>query len=276
MASILAPKLLGVGNHLLYQVWPLLLWWPATYVCSISLRKLIHSRCICSHVVNSSNGNGIISCIEKTRSWKPSSLSSVWALLLWWPAIDVCSISLRVLIHSRSWKPSSLSSVWPLLLWWPAIDVCSISLRMLIHSRGVPDVATDTSVETRKVEGKLDALVNLLTQLVVNQKPSSIARVCDHSSRGQTLEREDGFQLLAVSAQEMMPFFGARNDAIVIRVVHDVATDTSVQIRKVEGKIDALVNLLTQLVMNQKPASVARVCGIHSSNDHHRNVCPSL
>ncbi|KAL2319793.1 hypothetical protein Fmac_028762 [Flemingia macrophylla] len=62
-----------------------------------------------------------------------------------------------------------------------------------------------------------------------------------HSSRGQTLDREDGFQLLAL-----------------------------------EGKLDALVNLVTQLAMNQKTASVARVYGIRSSNDQHTIVCPSL
>ncbi|KAL2325860.1 hypothetical protein Fmac_024918 [Flemingia macrophylla] len=115
-----------------------------------------------------------------------------------------------------------------------------------------------------------------------------------HSSRGQTLDREDDFQLLPVSVQEMMSLsfkefttwlqrrwlpiagiFGARNDAIVIRGVHDVATDTSAETRKVEGKLDALVNLVTQLAVNQKSASVVRVCGIRSSNDHHTNVCPS-
>ncbi|KAL2325806.1 hypothetical protein Fmac_024864 [Flemingia macrophylla] len=162
----------------------------------------------------------------------------------------------------------------------------------------VHDVATDTSAETRKVEAKPDALVNLVTQLAVNQKPASIPRVCGipahHSSRGQTLDREDDFQLLVVSVQEMMPLsldefttwlqihvlkresFGARIDAIVIGGVHDVATDTSAETRKVEGKLDALVNLVTQLVVNQKPASVARVCGISSTNDHHTNVCPAF
>ncbi|KAL2325797.1 hypothetical protein Fmac_024855 [Flemingia macrophylla] len=107
-------------------------------------------------------------------------------------------------------------------------------------------MATGTSAETSKVEGKLDALVNLVTQLAVNQKPSSISRR-----------------------------FRARNDAIVIRGVHDVATDTSAETRKVEGKLDALMNLVTQLAVNRKPASVARVCGIRSSNDHHTNVCLS-
>ncbi|KAL2318953.1 hypothetical protein Fmac_032829 [Flemingia macrophylla] len=45
--------------------------------------------------------------------------------------------------------------------------------------------------------------------------------------------------------------------------------------RKLEGKLDALVNLVTQVAANQKPASVARVCGIRYSNDHHTRVCPS-
>ncbi|KAL2325848.1 hypothetical protein Fmac_024906 [Flemingia macrophylla] len=180
-------------------------------------------------------------------------------------------------------------------------------------------MATDPSAETRKVEGKLDALVNLVTQLAVNQKSASIARVSgicstnDHHTnqlgvngppeayaanicsrprqqhRPETLDREDGFQLIVVSVQEMMPLsleefttwlqihllklesFGARNDAISIRGVHDVATDTSVETRTVEGKLDAFVNLVTQLAVNQKPASVAIVCGICSSNDHHTN-----
>ncbi|KAL2325812.1 hypothetical protein Fmac_024870 [Flemingia macrophylla] len=99
--------------------------------------------------------------------------------------------------------------------------------------------------------------------------------------------------------------FRCKNDVIVIRGVHDVATDTSAKTRKVEGKLDALVNLVTQLAVNQKhtsvarfygirgrkldallnlvtqlavnqkPASMARVYGIRSSNDHHTNVYPS-
>ncbi|KAL2325858.1 hypothetical protein Fmac_024916 [Flemingia macrophylla] len=112
-----------------------------------------------------------------------------------------------------------------------------------------------------------------------------------HSRRGQTLDREDGFQLLAFSEQQMMPLSleeftawlqihmlkleRARNDAIVIRGVHDVATDKSAETRKVEGKLDALMTLVTQLAVNQKSTSVARVCGICSSNDQHTNVCPS-
>ncbi|KAL2319686.1 hypothetical protein Fmac_028655 [Flemingia macrophylla] len=57
--------------------------------------------------------------------------------------------------------------------------------------------------------------------------------------------------------------------------VHDVATDTSAETRKLEGKLDALVKLVTKLAASQKHASIARVCGIHSSNDHHTSVCPS-
>ncbi|KAL2334046.1 LOW QUALITY PROTEIN: hypothetical protein Fmac_015259 [Flemingia macrophylla] len=87
-----------------------------------------------------------------------------------------------------------------------------------------------------------------------------------HSSRDKALDKEDGSQLL----------FSARNDAIVIKGVHDVATDTSAEVRKLEGKLDALVNLVAQLAANQEPASVARVCGIRSSNDHHTSGCPSL
>ncbi|KAL2318994.1 hypothetical protein Fmac_032870 [Flemingia macrophylla] len=58
--------------------------------------------------------------------------------------------------------------------------------------------------------------------------------------------------------------------------VHDVATDTYAITRKLEGKLDAHVNLVTQLSANRKPASGARVCGIRSSNDHDTSVCPSL
>ncbi|KAL2325787.1 hypothetical protein Fmac_024845 [Flemingia macrophylla] len=102
-----------------------------------------------------------------------------------------------------------------------------------------------------------------------------------HDRRGQTLDREDGFQLLAVSMKEMMPLsleeFTTwlqihllkleRNDAIVIRGVHDMATDTSAGSKKLEGKLDALVNLVTLLAVNQKHASVARVCN-HSIRGH--------
>ncbi|KAL2319648.1 hypothetical protein Fmac_028617 [Flemingia macrophylla] len=112
--------------------------------------------------------------------------------------------------------------------------------------RGVHNVATDTSAETRKLEGKLDALLNLVTQLAANQKSASVARVCDFHSSNDYHTR-----------------------------LHDVATDTSVETRNLEGSLDALVNLVNQLAANQKPASVARVSGIRSSNDHHPSVCPS-
>ncbi|KAL2325853.1 hypothetical protein Fmac_024911 [Flemingia macrophylla] len=147
--------------------------------------------------------------------------------------------------------------------------------------RGVHDVAIDTFAENRKVDGKLDALVILVTQLTVNQKSASVARVhCHHCSRGQTLDREDDFQLLAVTVQEMMPLSlehpGVNEHpedyaANIYSRVHNGATDTSAETGKVEGKLDALVNLVTQLAVNQKSAYVARVCGISSSNDHHTN-----
>ncbi|KAL2325829.1 hypothetical protein Fmac_024887 [Flemingia macrophylla] len=107
-----------------------------------------------------------------------------------------------------------------------------------------------THAETRKVEGKLDALVNFMTKLAVNQKPATFARVCGIRSSNE--HHTNGRRLPTPSS------FGARNDVIVIRGVHDVVTDTSAETRKVEGKLDALVNLVTQLAVNQKPASIAR------------------
>ncbi|KAL2325822.1 hypothetical protein Fmac_024880 [Flemingia macrophylla] len=145
-----------------------------------------------------------------------------------------------------------------------SITTIQIARNDAIVIRGVHDVSTDTSTETRKVEGKLDALVNLVIQLAVNQKLASVARVC-----GIRSSNDQHTNFLTPSS------FSARNDAIVIRGVNDVATDTSTETRKVEGKLDALVNMVTQLALNQKPASTARVFGIHSSNDHHTNVCPS-
>ena len=46
--------------------------------------------------------------------------------------------------------------------------------------------------------------------------------------------------------------FSARNDAIFLRKVHLVATDSSssTENKKLEGKLDALVNLVTQLALN--------------------------
>ena len=70
--------------------------------------------------------------------------------------------------------------------------------------------------------------------------------------------------------------FSARNDVIVIRGVHEVATNSSGETKKLEGKLDALVNLVTQLAMNQKSAPVTRLCGLCSSADHHTDLCPSM
>uniref|UniRef100_A0A151UG88 Uncharacterized protein n=1 Tax=Cajanus cajan TaxID=3821 RepID=A0A151UG88_CAJCA len=60
-------------------------------------------------------------------------------------------------------------------------------------------------------------------------------------------------------ASNSQQFSTINDNAIVIRGVHDVAIDAD---KKLESKLDALVNLVTQLAANQKSASVARVCGI--------------
>ncbi|KAL2318995.1 hypothetical protein Fmac_032871 [Flemingia macrophylla] len=114
------------------------------------------------------------------------------------------------------------------------------------------------------LEGKLDALVNLVTQLAANQKQSSVARVCGI--------RFSNDQHTSVCPSLQQSGLTARNDAIVIRGVHVRATDTSAKTRKLEGKLDALVNLVTQLAANQKPASIARVYGTRSSDDNHTSV----
>ncbi|KAL2334031.1 hypothetical protein Fmac_015244 [Flemingia macrophylla] len=144
--------------------------------------------------------------------------------------------------------------------------------------RRVPDVAIDPSAETRTLEGKLDAIVNLVTYLAVNQKPATVARVCGirsfndhHTSTAIAVDTRHLIEMMAPNTEQ----FNARNDDIFIRGVQDVATDTSPETRKLEGNLDALVNLVTHLDANQKPASIARVCDIRSSNDHHTSVCPS-
>ncbi|KAL2319733.1 hypothetical protein Fmac_028702 [Flemingia macrophylla] len=178
--------------------------------------------------------------------------------------------------------------------------------------RGVHDVATDTSAETRKLEGKLNALVNLVTQLAANQKPASVARVCgirssnDHHTSfsaindaiviigvhdvateksGETRKLEGKLDALVNLVNQLAASqkpasvtrqFNARNDAIAIRGIHEVATDTFAETRKPEDKLDALVNLVTQLTANQKPSSVARVYNIRSPNDHYTSVCPGV
>ena len=45
--------------------------------------------------------------------------------------------------------------------------------------------------------------------------------------------------------------FSVRNYVIVVRGVHDVPTESSMH-TKLESKLDALVNLVTQLVVNKK------------------------
>jgi len=69
--------------------------------------------------------------------------------------------------------------------------------------------------------------------------------------------------------------FSAKNDAIVVRGLHDVTIKLSID-RKLESKLDALVNLVTQLAVNKKFVSVARVCGICILNDHYTDSYPSL
>ncbi|KAL2319633.1 hypothetical protein Fmac_028602 [Flemingia macrophylla] len=139
---------------------------------------------------------------------------------------------------------------------------------------GVHEVAIDTSAETRKLEGKLDALVNLVTQLATNQKPASVARICgnrssnDHHTSVCPSSQQSGVdehpESYATSTYSRPP-----------QQLHEVATRYIFETTKLEGKLDALVNLVTQLAANQKSASVARVCDIRSSNDHHASVCPS-
>ena len=72
--------------------------------------------------------------------------------------------------------------------------------------------------------------------------------------------------------------FSARNDAIVIRGVHEVTTNSaaSSETKNLGGKLYALVNLVTHLSMNQKSAPVAKLCGLCSFVDHHTDLCPSV
>jgi len=69
--------------------------------------------------------------------------------------------------------------------------------------------------------------------------------------------------------------FGPRNDAIVVRGVHDVGA--SEYTKQLETKIDALTTLVNQLATNQRVApSTTRVCGICISVDHFTDSCPAL
>ncbi|KAL2319009.1 hypothetical protein Fmac_032885 [Flemingia macrophylla] len=141
--------------------------------------------------------------------------------------------------------------------------------------QGVHDVAIDAFAETRNLEGKLDALVNLVTQLAANQKPASVARVCgirssnDHHTNVCPSSQQSGV------AEHPEAYTANTYSRPPQQGIQDVATYTSAETRKLEGKLDALVNLVTQLAANQKPTSVPIVCGIRSFNDHHTSVCPS-
>ena len=45
---------------------------------------------------------------------------------------------------------------------------------------------------------------------------------------------------------------------------------------KLDCKLDALLNLVTQQALNQKSVPVARLSGLCSSVDHYTNLCPSV
>jgi len=69
--------------------------------------------------------------------------------------------------------------------------------------------------------------------------------------------------------------FGARNDVIVVKGVHDIAA--AKYTKKLEIKIDALTTLVNQLAANQRVApSTTRVCSICTSVDHFTDSCPAL
>ncbi|XP_052736704.1 uncharacterized protein LOC128197896 [Vigna angularis] len=75
--------------------------------------------------------------------------------------------------------------------------------------------------------------------------------------------------------------FSTRNDAIVVRGVHDVVSQSLSTVEsKLENQINSLAKLVTQLTANQRSAapsaSVARLCAICPSNDHYTDACPSL
>ncbi|KAL2319695.1 hypothetical protein Fmac_028664 [Flemingia macrophylla] len=125
------------------------------------------------------------------------------------------------------------------------------------------------------LEGKIDALVNLVTQLAANQKSAYVARVCgirssnDHHNcvcpSSQQSEVDEHLMAYAANTYSRPP--QSRDEAL--------DREYGSQLLALEGKLDALVNLVTQLAANQKVTYIARVCGIRSSNDHHTSVCPS-
>ncbi|KAH1226061.1 hypothetical protein GmHk_11G032822 [Glycine max] len=104
---------------------------------------------------------------------------------------------------------------------------------------------------------------------------SMIDAACGGALGDMTLaEARNLIKKMASNSQQ----FSARSNAIVIRGVHEVATNSSSsgETKKLEGKLDVLVNLVTQLAMNKKSAPVARLCGLCSSIDHHTDLCPSV
>jgi len=88
------------------------------------------------------------------------------------------------------------------------------------------------------------------------------------------IEARNLIEKMASNSQQ----FSAINDVIVLRGVHEVATNSSssAETKKLEGKLDALVNLVTLLALNKKFVPVARVCGLCSSANHHTDLCPSM
>ncbi|KAF1898688.1 hypothetical protein Lal_00028221 [Lupinus albus] len=81
--------------------------------------------------------------------------------------------------------------------------------------------------------------------------------------------------LIEKMASNSQQFNARSSDAIIVRGVHDVGTD-SVRQENLERKIDSLAILVTQLAMNQQKQPMARVCSICTSPDHYSDVCPSL
>ncbi|KAL2319675.1 hypothetical protein Fmac_028644 [Flemingia macrophylla] len=126
------------------------------------------------------------------------------------------------------------------------------------------------------MEANLDALVKLVTQLATNQKPASVARVCGiRSSNAHPISvcpsshsNLEWMSILRHMLQTPIADHHSNKDKALDRKYDS-------QFLALEGKLDALVNLVTQLAANQKHASIARVCGIRSSNDHLSGVCPS-
>ncbi|KAF1893073.1 hypothetical protein Lal_00035396 [Lupinus albus] len=101
-------------------------------------------------------------------------------------------------------------------------------------------------------------------------------------SRLMVIGKGEKWNIISTATEEFSPKRGSlaqarhkSGDAIVVRGVHDVATNAARQ-DKLETKIDSITTLITQLAINQQKSSMARVCGICTSTDHYTDVCPSL